>query len=182
MHKYIIFLLPVLLFTFCKSQPQEVSIEVLEPEFEITSIIILQADLVNTQFEAALKIENPNDFALELSSLVYELYGNGAFWASGKGDNILHVPALSSCETEFRFTMNFINMSRKLLDDVIAMRNVNYRFKGEAEVQADMPRAPSFHMIFENTGFSEVKRKADKKPQPSSASRPSAANREMDNW
>jgi LEA14-like dessication related protein len=151
----------------CKSQPQieeeesVIPVDVLEPEFEIVSIIVIQADLVNTQFETVLKVNNPNEFALQLSSLKYQLYGNGLFWADGARNDILQIPARSSSETKFRFSMNFINMNRRLLDDIIAMRQVRYRFRGEAEIQPDITNHPHFVMNFDITSLSDVKQKAD---------------------
>ena len=171
------FLLPLFLLTICKSQPpveleisevpeiveiiEEPAIEVKEPEFNIVSIAIIQADLINTKFEAVVRVDNPNEFTVNLSSLGYELYGNGALWASGRGKDILNIPAQSFCETKFRFTMNFINMNRNLLDDVITMRQVRYRFKGEVEVETCFSHIPPFKTKFERSGFSEVKRKFD---------------------
>ena len=134
-------------------------IEIIEPEFSIVSIAVLQADLINTEFQTIVRIDNPNDFAVDLSSLSYELYGNGRFWGDGTGKDILHIPALSSCEAKFSFLMNFINMNRRLLDDIIAMRQVNYRFKGKAQVGIDIPEIPAFVTNFERSGFSEVKKK-----------------------
>jgi len=170
MRKFLSFLLLITLLCACKSQPQIVEeepepdpepVEVLEPVFEITSIHIIQADLVNTQFETVLKVTNPNEFALLLSSLKYQLYGNGLFWAEGRRNDILNIPAKSSSEAKFRFSMNFINTNRRLLDDVIAMRQVRYRFKGEAEIQPDVPSLPPFVMNFDINGLSDVKQRAD---------------------
>ena len=170
MRTFFVFLSIFLLVISCKSQPPVEkpekpakavpTIKVKEPVFEVVSIAIIKAELINTQFEAIVKIENQNDFALDLKSLTYELYGNGAFWASGKGLDILHIPAGESCQTKFYFTMNFINMSRKLLDDIIDLRQVNYRFAGTVEVAPDMQKLSSFYMKFEESGFSIVKEKA----------------------
>jgi len=193
MRKFLFFLMIPLLLTVCKSKPpvklevaKEPEIEFLEPEINVVSIVILQADLINTQFEAVVRIDNPNNFAVDLSSLSYELYGNGKFWANGKEQDILHIPALSSCETEFRFSMNFINMNRKLLDDVIALRQVRYRFSGDVEVDPDTSRLPSFHMNFERTGLSEVRPKVEKKQQSAkvvpTTHQPSPSPRFVDNW
>jgi len=173
MRKYLFFLLAIALFSACKSQPQiieeglipepepESVIEIIEPVFEIVSIFVIQADLVNTQFETVLKVNNPNRFALHLSSIKYQLYGNGSFWSGGSGDDILYIPPRSSRETNFRFSMNFINMNRRLLDDVITMRKIRYRFMGEAEIQPDVPRLPPFTMNFDCAGLSDVKQKAE---------------------
>ncbi|MCL2213727.1 MAG: LEA type 2 family protein [Treponema sp.] len=132
-------------------------IDILEPEFSIISIHILKADLVVTEFETVLRVDNPNEFEVEFSSIIYELYGNGAFWADGIGNDILYVPALSSSETKFIFKMNFIDMNRRLLDDVIALKPIDYRFKGQAHVQPDLPDYPAFIANFDCSGLSQVR-------------------------
>jgi len=153
-------LLFALLIINCKTQPKPVELKIIEPNFEVISIFIIQADIVVTEFEAVIKIDNPNDFPLELSSIKYELFGNNLFWAGGTAHNVLYIPANCSSETHFRFSMNFINMSRRLLDDVISMRRVNYRFKGHAEVKPDIPQVHAFNVDFDCFGLSDVKKKA----------------------
>jgi LEA14-like dessication related protein len=127
-----------------------------EPEFTITSIAILQAELINTRFRVKLRIDNPNIFPVDLSSFGYSLYGDGRFWADGKEKNVLHVPGKGSAETSLFLVMNFINMKRSLLDEVIAMALVNYRFAGEVEVGTGISYLPEFHMKFDQSGKSEV--------------------------
>ncbi|MCL2764567.1 MAG: LEA type 2 family protein [Treponema sp.] len=159
---YIIFIIVVFIFLSCKTPPAAVEpaiIEIIEPGFTVTSIYIIQADIVVTAFEAVIKIDNPNDFAVELSSITYELFGNNRFWAGGRAGNIQQIPANTSGETRFTFEMNFINMPRQLLDDVIAMRQVNYRFKGQAEVRPVVIGASAFKTDFDCSGLSEVKRR-----------------------
>jgi LEA14-like dessication related protein len=127
-----------------------------EPEFSITSIAIMQAELINTRFAVTLRINNQNPFPVTLSSFNYELYGQGMFWADGKEQNVLTIPAKNSAETKLFLVMNFINMKRSLLDEIIAMRQVSYRFTGTAEVITDIKWLPQFSMKFDKSGFSEV--------------------------
>jgi LEA14-like dessication related protein len=127
-----------------------------EPEFTITAIAILQAELINTRFRVNLRIDNPNVFPVNLSSFGYELYGEGRFWADGREDDVLHIPARGSAETKLFLMMNFINMKRSLLDEVIALRQVRYRFTGEAEVGTGVSWLPQFRMGFDHTGDSAV--------------------------
>jgi LEA14-like dessication related protein len=169
MRKTCILLLAVLFFISCKSQPKTAELpfyivntaNVIEPKFEVISIYIVQADLVVTEFEAVIKVKNPNQFASNLSSIKYELYGNNVFWADGAAKDILHIPADSSGEIDFYFSMNFINMSRKLLDDIINMKRVHYRFKGQADIQFDIPNVPAYTIDFDCSGLSEIKRKIE---------------------
>jgi LEA14-like dessication related protein len=188
MRKFLILIGIVCLLTGCKSAPKKPAepevIEVKEPSFNVISIAVIQADLINTQFEAVIKIDNPNAFDVNLSSLGYELYGNGKLWADGKSKDVLLVPAQSSRQTEFRFSMNFINMSRPLLDDIIAKRQVRYRFAGNVDVDPLIPNADPFRMKFEQSGFSGVKEKATDKLQanmPNTGKQSSGAEY-VDNW
>jgi LEA14-like dessication related protein len=127
-----------------------------EPRFSITAIAVQRAELINTRFKVTLRIENPNAFPVELASFRYELYGGGRFWAEGEETGVLHIPAGSAAETELFLIMNFINMRRELLDQIIALRQVNYRFTGEAVVSTGIEYLPQFRMNFERSGYSEV--------------------------
>jgi LEA14-like dessication related protein len=127
-----------------------------EPQFNITSIAIMKAELINTRFKVKLRIDNPNAFPVELSSFSYELYGAGRLWAGGEETDILDIPAEGSAERELFLRMNFINMKRDLLDQVIALRRVNYRFAGEATVSTGVEYLPSFLMAFDRSGYSAV--------------------------
>ena len=153
----IIFILTILVLTGCKSNPIAKP-DITNPLFEVVSIAVIQADIVVTEFETILKITNPNNFAMDLKSLTYELFGRDSSWAKGSVKDILRIPAEGSAETRFVFEMNFINMSRSLLDDVVAMRQVQYRFKGNAEVHPELPRVQPFVINYDCSGFSEVKR------------------------
>ena len=171
--KYMRFLFPLFLLVFlalaaCKSQPapdgEEPQAsppaapewEIQEPQFTIISIAIVQADLINTRFKLTLKVDNPNAFPLTIVSFSYELYGNGRFWASGREKNFPPIPAQGPSEIEIGFEMNFINMNRNLLDDIVAMRQVQYRFTGDVQVETGIPELPGFHINFERAGKSTV--------------------------
>ena len=173
---FIIFIFIAFFFPACKTTPETAEepvveiivpetgeieeivkeIEILEPEFNIISIYILQADLVVTEFEAVLMIVNPNEFAIELSSINYQLYGNGEYWADGVANNILRIPALSTGETSFIFKMNFIDNTRRLLNEVMAMRRINYQFRGTAQIHPVINNASVFNVVFSCSGLSEV--------------------------
>jgi LEA14-like dessication related protein len=130
--------------------------QIREPVFTITAITVRKAELINTRFKVSLRVDNPNFFPVELSSLNYELYGDGRFWAGGKEQEILVVAPEDSAETSLSFVMNFINMRRELLDQVIALKEVKYRFTGEALVATGIAYLPQFLTQFDRSGLSEV--------------------------
>ena len=126
------------------------------PSFSITDIAILQAELINTRFRVGIKIDNPNSFPIELSSFTYRLYGNGRFWADGSERNILRVNSKSSLSGNIFLLMNFIDMDRNLLDQIIRLDDVNYRFEGEAIVGTGVEYLPRFSDRFSLSGYSRV--------------------------
>jgi LEA14-like dessication related protein len=126
------------------------------PEFTVTAIAILRAELINTIFKVTININNPNSFPVTLSSLNYELYGNGLLWADGTEKNVLQIPEKSSAGTNLFLMMNFINMRRDLLDRIIRLQDVNYRFTGNARVAAGVDYLPVFNTVFDLSGYSAV--------------------------
>jgi LEA14-like dessication related protein len=127
-----------------------------EPRFSIVSIAIIQAELINTRFRVKVLIQNPNPFPLTLSSFNYELYGHGRFWAGGSETDVYSIPENGEAEKDLFLLMNFINMRRDLLDQVIAMRNVPYRFTGNAEIETGIDYLPVFTTAFDRLGDSVV--------------------------
>ena len=126
------------------------------PVFTITAIAILQAELINTRFRVGLRIDNPNPFPVELSAFSYDLYGNGRLWADGIYRDIIQVPANSSMGGNLFLLMNFIDMRRDLLDQIIELQDVSYRFIGEAQVGTELDYLPVFSTSFELSGYSQV--------------------------
>jgi len=126
------------------------------PLFSITEIAIIQAELINTRFRVGLRIDNPNPFPLELSSFSYSLYGNGRLWADGIERNVLTVNENSTLSGNIFLMMNFMGMSRILLDQIIHLQDVSYRFTGNVQVTTGIEYLPVFSDCFELSGFSKV--------------------------
>jgi LEA14-like dessication related protein len=127
-----------------------------KPDFNITEIKIVQAELINTRLKVSIQVDNPNHFSVELTSFNYELYGDGRFWARGEETDLLNIPAKDSAEIDLFLTMNFTNMRRNVLDQVIKMTEVRYRFNGNAAVETGISYLPHFIMDFEHQGNSDV--------------------------
>ncbi|MDR2517032.1 MAG: LEA type 2 family protein [Spirochaetaceae bacterium] len=130
--------------------------QVRSPQFSIRSIGVKKAELINTRFLVRISVDNPNVFPVDLSSFNYALYNKGRYWAGGSKNDILRVPAGSSAETDLSLVMNFINMGRGLLDEVIDMRQVDYRFAGTAVVDTGLAYLPRFQWAYDQSGRSPV--------------------------
>ena len=135
---------------------QTAALEVLEPVFSVIAIAILRDELINTRFRVSLQIENPNPFSVELAALSFRLYGNGRLWADGTERNIIGVDGESTHQSDLFLTMNFIDMDRRLLDQVISLEDVHYRFTGNAEVTVGIEDFTAVRTSFDLSGNSQV--------------------------
>jgi hypothetical protein len=52
--------------------------------------------------------------------------------------------------------MNFINMERSLLNQIINLVDVNYRFTGKTQVSTGIDYLPNFSTGFDLSGYSKV--------------------------
>jgi LEA14-like dessication related protein len=129
---------------------------ILEPEFSIMSVAVKKAELVDTRFKVKIRLSNPNFFPVELSAFSFELYNGSRLWAGGSKRNIMLIPQGQSAETDLFLTMNFIDMRRSLLDQVIAMEQIDYRLAGEATVSTGIEYLPRFRWKFDQSGRSVV--------------------------
>ncbi|MDR1307630.1 MAG: LEA type 2 family protein [Treponema sp.] len=127
-----------------------------KPVFEIISIAVMQAELINTRFRVRIRISNLNPFPVNLSSFQFELYGAGRLWAEGTEKNTITVPAAGSAEKELFLKMNFIDMRRDLLDQVINMERIRYRFSGAVKITTARDYLPVYTGSFNLEGESEV--------------------------
>jgi LEA14-like dessication related protein len=127
-----------------------------EPQVSILSIGIQKAELINTRFLVKISVNNPNIFPVDLSSFSYELYNRDRYWAGGTEEDVLNVPAKSAAEAELYLSMNFIGMKRSLLDEIITLRQVDYRFAGTALVDTGVAFLPRFAWRYDKSGRSAV--------------------------
>jgi LEA14-like dessication related protein len=138
--------------------------QIQEPVLTITSIAVMQAELINTRFKVSLRVDNPNSVPLELSAFSYELYGGGRFWADGKetaskeDGAVMRIPPEGFAEMDLLLQMNFMNMKREVLDQIIALKAVKYRFAGDVLVSTGIESLPRFTMRFDRSGESPVMR------------------------
>ena len=138
---------------------QTYSVEWLKvPELRILSLAVKQAELINTRFRIRLSVYNPNVYPLTICSMQYELYGNGRPWADGVLKNSYTIPAVQTTEVDLLVVMNFIDMGRDLFNQVITMKDVSYRFKGNLQLSTPLEGQSPFSYDFNLEGFAPVER------------------------
>jgi len=131
---------------------------IMPPVMRISSIRILKDELINTKLGVDLVVDNPNAFPLSFAELEYRLYGEGRYWASGSLTKAFVVPAGESASASLYLTMNFTDMSRSLLDQVIKLATVSYRLVGAGSIDTGLEFLPRFVQPFDMEGETGVSR------------------------
>lgn len=131
---------------------------IMPPDLHIASILILKDELINTRLRVDLEIMNPNMFPLSFAALDYKLFGEGRYWASDSLAKAFAVPALQTATASLYLTMNFTDMSRSLLDQVIKLAVVNYRLVGAGRIDTGLDFFPQFVLPFDMGGRTKVLR------------------------
>lgn len=129
-----------------------------DPKFSIEKVQIKQAELVNTRLILEVRIENPNPVELVFKNMEYSFYGDGRWWAESRHFNETTISAGSSSLVELELVMNFLNMKRSMLDQVIRMARIAYRLEGSATIQIPFEGFPPFVYPFALQGQSPVVR------------------------
>lgn len=131
---------------------------IMPPVMSISSIRILKDELINTKLRVDLVVENPNAFPLSFAALDYRLYGEGRYWASGSLAERFVAPAGQAATASLYLTMNFTDMSRSLLDQVIKLATVRYRLVGAGRIDTGLEFLPQFVQPFDMEGETGVSR------------------------
>lgn len=131
---------------------------ILPPVLRIVSIRILKDELINTKLRVDLEVGNPNLFPISFSSLDYRLYGEGRYWASDSIAKPFTVMPLETSTAGLYLTMNFTDMSRALLDQVIHLASVRYQLLGNGIIDTGLDFLPQFTLPFDMSGQAEVLR------------------------
>ncbi|GAB1431513.1 hypothetical protein MASR2M29_01380 [Spirochaetota bacterium] len=131
-------------------------LRIIPPALMVKRILIVKDELINTKLRLDLGVENPNAFPLSFDKLEYRLYGEGRYWASGSIADSFLVPAMGTTDASLFLTMNFGDMNRSLLDQIIKLASVAYRLEGMGKIGTGLDFLPEFALPFELSGKTVV--------------------------
>lgn len=131
-------------------------LRILPPVLTVKRILIVKDELINTKLQLDIGVENPNAFPLSFTELEYRLYGERRYWASGSIADSFLVPALGATDASLFLTMNFGDMNRSLLDQIIKLASVAYRLEGMGKIGTGLDFLPEFALPFELSGKTVV--------------------------
>lgn len=115
------------------------------PTLSVESIALQRGDLIKQQLEVRMRVENPNDRALPVSSLEYTLYIEGEEAAHGASDAGFTVPALGETRFDMHVTANMAGALLRLIARAgSGAARIDYRVAGKVELASGLKRSIPF--------------------------------------
>ncbi len=101
-----------------------------KPEIRLANVEMLKSNLWEQSFRLRLRVDNPNDRALPIRGMHYQVYLNDARLATGVTDRAFKVPAYGSEYFELEVRSNLWRHLGDLVKLVERQQPVNYRIEG----------------------------------------------------
>jgi LEA14-like dessication related protein len=114
-----------------------------KPTLSVVSVQMLKSDLWHQELKLRMRVQNPNDRALPVKGLWYELDVDDQELAHGMSGGSFVVPALGEAEFDMSVSANMASMLFKVLSQ--GTNRVDYRLKGKIALSAGLFRSIPFN-------------------------------------
>lgn len=112
-----------------------------KPTLSIVGVQLLKSDLWHQELRVRLRVQNPNDRALPVKGIIYELDVEGQELAHGVSGDSFVVPALGEAEFDMSVSANMASLLFKLLNRTTQFE---YRIYGKISLSAGLLRSIKF--------------------------------------
>jgi LEA14-like dessication related protein len=114
-----------------------------EPQLDVLDVQMLRGDLLQQELRVRMLVRNPNDRALAVRRIQYEVQVAGEAFAHGQSERDFNVPANGEAEFDVGVTANAAAMVLRLLGG--GRRDaVDYRITGKVTLASGLVRSIPF--------------------------------------
>lgn len=130
----------VLLLTGCGTAAPE------PPQVSVADLRLLDSTVFDQRFEINFRIDNPNDFALPLDGLTFDLEVNGESFARGFSNQRVTIPRQGEGRVSVAASTELVEMLRQMR--LLAGRaDMTYRLRGFAYVDSLQRRTVPYESV-----------------------------------
>jgi LEA14-like dessication related protein len=115
------------------------------PTFSIVGIDMLKSDILEQHIRVRMRVQNPNDRALPVKGLAYDIELQGQEFAHGVSANAFTVPALGEAEFDMNLTANTVGALAILFGRRGGgSEGISYRISGKVSLASGLKRTVPF--------------------------------------
>jgi LEA14-like dessication related protein len=114
------------------------------PRLTLVNISMTSADMFSQQFTMRMHVQNPNDRALPIKGIDYQLFLAGDSFAEGVSNVPFTVPALGETEFDLPVRTNFVSSLGRLISRLNGADKVSYLIEGEVFLESGLFRKIPF--------------------------------------
>ena len=115
-----------------------------KPTLSVVNVQLLKGDLVHQELKVRMRVQNPNDRALPVKGLSYELDVDGQEFAHGMSGDSFVVPAHGEAEFDLSVSANMASLLVKMLGQG-GGDSLDYQLTGKISLSAGLLRSFSFN-------------------------------------
>jgi LEA14-like dessication related protein len=115
-----------------------------QPHLEVVGVEMLKSDLFRQELKVRLRVQNPNDRALPVRSISYQMEVEGEPFANGESERDFEIPALGTTEFDVGVKANMAGTLLRLLGNGKKPDAVNYRLIGKVALAKGLLRSIPF--------------------------------------
>ncbi len=125
------------------------------PTLSLVTVKMMSGDVFSQKFRVRIKVENPNDRALPIKSIQYELFMQGDSFAKGESAAPFVVPSKGEMEFDLTMETNFISSFGRLLSKFDGTSNTQVQYDLLGAISLDKTFAPK--IPFSQTGMIDLR-------------------------
>jgi LEA14-like dessication related protein len=122
------------------------------PAVSLNSIKLKRLTLTGAEIDLAIGINNPNSFGFIINILQYGLTINQAKWVDGQTSENTNIRGKNNNILQIPFSLNFIQISSSLYQEISSGRSLNYQFNGEASLSSSLDMLGDVKLPFDIAG------------------------------
>jgi len=128
------------------------------PSISFGGISVKNLSLTNIDFNVVWEIENPNNFAMSVKDLAYNLAVNNTQWASGTVPGSPQISANRKTQIPLTISINSLSMVRDITEIITRGTDVAYSCTGNISLGAALPGLADFNSPLNFTGVTRLRR------------------------
>jgi LEA14-like dessication related protein len=123
------------------------------PDLQVVGIEVLRGDFLQQQLKVRMRVTNPNDRALPVRSITYQMQVAGEAFAHGESQRDFEIPARGTSEFDVSVTANAAGALLKLLSSGARLDAIDYKMTGRVMLASGLLR----NIPFEQKGVFKLR-------------------------